>query len=52
MVGGASVHMTKHSFFRLKTTVGCRLCTGFCVVCVMCVVVCVFVCCVLCVCVC
>ena len=55
MVGGASVHISKHSLFRLmiavgcltstypsihlyvdedilKVTVGCRLCTGFCVV--------------------
>ena len=27
MVGGASVHISKHSPFRLKITVGCRLCT-------------------------
>ena len=26
MVGGASVHISKHSLFRLKITVGCRLC--------------------------
>ena len=26
MVGGASVHLSKHSLFRLKITVGCRLC--------------------------
>ena len=28
MVGGASVHISKHSLFRLKITVGCRLCTS------------------------
>ena len=26
MVGGASVHISKHSLFRLKITVGCGLC--------------------------
>ena len=26
MVGGASVHISKHSLLRLKITVGCRLC--------------------------
>ena len=26
MVGGASVHIYKHSLFRLEITVGCRLC--------------------------
>ena len=55
MVGGASVHISKNSLFRLKFTVGCRLCTGFCVVwCGMCGVrvVCVYVCICVCVCVC
>ena len=38
MVGGASVHIAKHSLFRLKITVGCRLCIVWCgVVCVVCV---------------
>ena len=45
MVGGASVHISKHSLFRLKITVGCRLCAcpsiRVCVVCVQCVCVCV-----------
>ena len=27
IVGGASVHIPKHSLLRLKITVGCRLCT-------------------------
>ena len=26
VVGGASVHISNHSLFRLKITVGCRLC--------------------------
>ena len=61
MVGGASVHISKHSLFRLKITVGCRLCTcpsiRVCVVCdmcgvrVVCVRVCVCVCVVCCACV-
>ena len=57
MVGGASVHISKHSLFRLKITVGCRLCAypsiRVCVVCDMCgvrvVCVCVCVCVVSCV---
>ena len=32
MAGGASVHISKHSLFRLKITVGCRLCIVWCVV--------------------
>ena len=30
IVGGASVHISKHSLFRLKITVGCRLCMVWC----------------------
>ena len=58
IVGGASVHISKHSLFRLKITVGCRLCAyrsiRVCVVCDMCGmcrVVCVCVC-VVCMCMC
>ena len=36
MVGGASVHISKHSLFRLKITVGCQLCVGVALICVVC----------------
>ena len=54
IVGGASVHISKHSLFRLNITVGCRLCwccVDMCGVRVVCVYVYVYVCRVLCVCV-
>ena len=61
ILGGASVHISKHSLFRLKITVGCRLCIVYVFMCVcvcvrVCVCVCVRVCvracvCVVCVCV-